>query len=320
MLRGGFVHCQIFLPVKIFVLISVRGCWCGLRAPGCCLQKAAGIATFPAQLLSSFSPGKALVNGFRPGRGQNLLHALDKQIAQWDISLVVQTAGHYRAVAENPDLIPQAVAEYPLSAIPGGKRRPVESVAVFQIDPLPDADAPPLLYPFPGEAMVHGSQDFLIPFLLSTQVPQPVDGKLLPPGNAPKGETAFQILGKGYGQIIGLKGMKGNIHLVQGGRGKQSLLLPGQQGAVGGKDHPKTRLPGQSQKFLQFRVQQRLPHKMKIQKIRPGAQPGQQQGELRGVHDLPRTMGAGTKIASEVAQVGNFQINFSKTLHIFPFR
>ena len=78
----------------------------GLSAESSC------ISTFPAEILHGFPAGKAFVEGCGPGRTQNFRHTLAVKIAQGDVAFMVQTAGDYGAVAEDTQLIPQAIAEY----------------------------------------------------------------------------------------------------------------------------------------------------------------------------------------------------------------
>ena len=50
---------------------------------------------------------------------KNLFQGLLMQISQREIPLVVQTAGDYGSVAQNTDLVPQAVAEAGVSSVFG---------------------------------------------------------------------------------------------------------------------------------------------------------------------------------------------------------
>ena len=49
-----------------------------------------------------------------------------------------------------------------------------------------------------------------------------------------EGKTIGKVLSKGHCQVIGLKGVEGNIDLVKGRGGQKHFPLPGQKGAVGG--------------------------------------------------------------------------------------
>lgn len=67
---------------------------------------------------------------------------------------MVKTAGDSGAVAQYANLIPQPVAKGAFPAVGGGEVRPVEFVAVFQIDTLGDLRAPGLHVPWSGEPPV----------------------------------------------------------------------------------------------------------------------------------------------------------------------
>ena len=79
---------------------------------GSFLAKSTGIAAFAAQLFSGFPVGKTVVNGFCSGRSQNLFHILMQEIAQCQVTVVIQAAGNNGTVAEDAQLIPQTVAEH----------------------------------------------------------------------------------------------------------------------------------------------------------------------------------------------------------------
>ena len=80
--------------------------------------------------------------------------------------------------------------------------------------------------------------------------------------------------------------MEGNIDLVQGRGAKKQRLLLRKQGAVGGENYFEALFSGNLEKFPQVGMQQRLPHQMKVQKIRKGAQLGKQPGEFLHRHGM----------------------------------
>ena len=78
-----------------------------------------GIAAFSAQLLRGLAALKSVVNGNSPWGIENLLQILPKQVAQCQISLMIQAAGNDCPITQNTDLIPQSVAEDPLISLIG---------------------------------------------------------------------------------------------------------------------------------------------------------------------------------------------------------
>ena len=229
---------------------------------------------------------------------------------------MIQTAGHHRAVAQDSDLIPQAIAEHPTISLGGGQIRPVKAVAVLQIDPIPDPDALPLLLPLSGKGIVHSRKDLFIAFIPAAPVPKPVHGQHLPLSRLAEGEAALQILGKGGFEIIGLKGMEGNIDLVQPGTFQKQLPLLGKQGAVGGQVHAKVHCMGQFQKPPQQRMAKRLSHQVEIEKIRIRPKLGKQRGKLLLGHGTLCPPGTRAEGAAQIADIGNLQIDLVKSFHI----
>ena len=81
--------------------------------------------------------------------GVRRTHHSGEPAAPRDGALAIQAAGHHGAVAQHPELIPQAVAEALSPALPGGQLRPIKTLAVFQKDALRQPEALPHRLPFP---------------------------------------------------------------------------------------------------------------------------------------------------------------------------
>ena len=113
--------CKIFVNLNKF---AVRKSGEVTMAP--LLAEALGVAAAAAELLRGGAMGKALADGPGPGRDQDLLQLLPEQIPQGDVALMIQAAGDHRAVAENADLVPQAVAGDAVESLRGGQVRPVK--------------------------------------------------------------------------------------------------------------------------------------------------------------------------------------------------
>ena len=79
------------------------------------LYESLGVAAAAAQRLGGSLAGEALHHGFGPGGGQDRFDALAVDVPQGDAALAVQAAGDDGAVAEDAEVIPQAVAEVYLS-------------------------------------------------------------------------------------------------------------------------------------------------------------------------------------------------------------
>ena len=137
-------------------------------------KKAGGVAAFPAQLLGRLSLLEALVNGLGSGGLQDGVQGGFMKVAQGQVALVIQATGHHRAVAQHTDLVPQAIAEHPLAVISSTQIRPVEFVAVFQVDLLAQTGATALLGPGPGDKSRHGFQDLTVEFI-GAEMPAPAE-------------------------------------------------------------------------------------------------------------------------------------------------
>ena len=126
-------------------------------------------------------------------------------------------------------------------------------------------------------------------------VPQPVGNQLAALRGLAKFKTALQVGFEGYRQIVGFESMKGNIDLVQSGGGKQHILHPRQQGAVGGQNHLEAVAVGQLQKGSQAGMTQGFSHQMKVEVIRVGPELGQENAHIVFRHGPLRTGCSGTK-------------------------
>ena len=279
------------------------------------LSKPSCVAAFAAQLLHSLMVGKSAVDPLRPAAFEDLFHSLLMQIAQSQITLVIQAAGDDRSVAQNAQLIPQPVAENLPAAVLCGQIRPVELVAVFQKYPVSHCDTLSPFLPGLGESFLQHLQDLLIHLISAPLIPKSQYNDLFPLGRFGKGKTLIDVLLKGNIQLVSLKGMERNVDFVQPGAGKEQLLLLLQEASVGSQDHMKSRIPCKLQKWLQQRVKQRLTHKVKVQIIRPRTEFGQQGSELLQGHGVLFALCAGAEIALQVTQIGDFQIDLSKPLH-----
>ena len=228
---------------------------------------------------------------------------------------MVKAAGNDSAVAQHAHLIPQAVAKGAFPAVGGGEVRPVEFVAVFQIDPPGDLGAPGLYIPGRGERPLHGAENFRVSLLRAAAVPQAVYDQEFPVRRLPKGEAPGEVRFKGDGEVVCFKGVKRNVHLVKRGGVQQNFPLFFQQGAVGGENDLEARFPREAKKFRKLGMAQRLAHQMKVEIIRPRPQLWQQRGERLQRHELLLPPGAGAERAVQIADVGDFQIDFSQPLH-----
>ena len=228
---------------------------------------------------------------------------------------MVKTAGDNGAVAQYTHLIPQAVTKSAFPTVGGGKIRPVEFVAVFQIDPLGDLRAPWLYIPRCGERPFHGAENFRVSLFRTAAVPQAVNNQKFPLRRLPEGKTPGKVRFKGDGKIVCFKGMERNIHLVKRGGVQQNFPLFFQQSPVGGENDPEARFPRKTKKFRKLRMAQRLAHQMEVKIVRPWAQFGQQGGKRLHRHELLFPPGAGAECAVQVADVGDLQIDFSQPLH-----
>lgn len=188
-------------------------------------SKPSGIAAFAAQLLGGGSVLETVENCLGTGGGQDCIQLLLEQIAQSQVTLVVQAAGNHGTVAKHTDLIPQTIAENPVRAFLGGQVRPVKFVSVFQIDPVSQPGSSALCSPGLGEELLHGREDLLIFCIGTALIPKAVDGENVPLCCFAERKAAPEIFFKGDRQVVGFKGMQRDVYLMQGRGIKQQLLL-----------------------------------------------------------------------------------------------
>ena len=235
---------------------------------------------------------------------------------------MIQAAGHHGAVAQHPELIPQAVAEALSPALPGGQLRPVKTLAVFQKDALRQPEALPHRLPFPRKRPVqlhgHGLVEGVAAGGVTIQVPKAQDGDLSGGGRLPcKGGAVRKVIRKGPA-VIGLQTMQGDADLADGGGGKEGLAALRQQGAVGGDVDRKIQPGGDGKKLRQVGVQQRLAHQVEVEVPGGGAQPFCQKAKFRRGQHPGRAPGAGAKAAPQIAAVGDLEVDFFVLAHSVP--
>ena len=114
--------------------------------------ESACVGTAPTKLLACPLLRKAFFYGKRAGRLEYRSYVLAEDISERNCAVGVKTAGNYRAVAQYTDLIPESVAEDPVTAVAGTQIRPVKFISVFQKYFVPDPDAPARLLPRFGKS------------------------------------------------------------------------------------------------------------------------------------------------------------------------
>ena len=282
------------------------------------LSESSCVTTLAAEFFRGLSATETVTDGLDSGFCQNFFHILCKQVAQGNVTLVIQAAGDYRSVAQDTDLILQTVAEYLIAAVIGGKIRPVELVAVFQEDPIADGCTFFGFLPGLGKVVFHFPEDSGVLFVGTALIPQAVNHQFLALRGLAEGEAVLQIFFEGNSQVVGLKGVEGDIDLVQGRGAQEHFLLLLQQRAVGGEDYPESVFTGKNQKPLQIGVAQRLTHQMEVEKIGVRLQFRQQSREFFFRHNLGFALRSGTEAALQIADIGDFQINFVESFHNAP--
>ena len=228
---------------------------------------------------------------------------------------MVKAAGHHRAVAQHPELIPQAIAECLSSYLLCRKIGPLKPLAEFQKDALRQPKAFPHRLPFRRKRPVQRRQDRLVQIVLpccrTVQIPQPQSRY---PSRCRsfscKCNTLLQISRKPLLPVVCLQTVQRNADLSHRKVGKQHPARLRQQRPVGGDIHPKIQLSGNLQKLRQRRVEQRLPHQMKIKIAGGRAYPLRQKAELRRAHGAGLPLCTGAKAAPQIAPVGDLQIDF----------
>jgi hypothetical protein len=111
--------------------------------------------------------------------------------------------------------------------------------------------------------------------------------------------------------------MEGNVDFMECGSTKQHILLLLQERAIGGKDHTEAKGLRNAQIFLQVWVAQWLAHQVEVEKIRVRLQLWHQPAEFLRLHRTGRSFGSRAEAASQIADIGYFQVHFSKSFH-FP--
>ena len=162
------------------------------------------------------------------------------KISEGQISLMVETAGDCGSVTENTQLITKTVAEYLLCALCGAEIRPVEFVAVFQKDPISKGDTSSDRLPWLWKHCFQHLQDLFVQQIRAALIPQTQNDDFLSFRGFGKGKTAADIVLKRNRQVIGFKGMEGNVDFMQGRGGQEGLTLLFEQSSVCGQDHTKT--------------------------------------------------------------------------------
>ena len=114
---------------------------------GFSLLKSSCISTPTTKFLRCIACGKAIENGLCSWRIQDISQVRNKQISESNVAIMIQTAGDNGAVAQNANVIPHAITKHPVTLDGCRQIRPVELIAVFQINSLADADTPALNYP-----------------------------------------------------------------------------------------------------------------------------------------------------------------------------
>lgn len=200
------------------------------------LLKSCSIAAAAAEGFGGLFLRKAIVDGFGPGGRQNGIQVLLKEISKVQVPLVVQAAGHHSAVPKNAQLVPQAIAEVGGGILRCGQVRPVEFIPRLQKNPVAQGGTPSAGKPIAREAPVQRIQNLPVPFIRAAVVPKPVYHDFLTLCRLPECNAVRKIAFKGHSQVVGFKGVEGDIDFVQGW-GVQKDILPGrEQCAVGGQD------------------------------------------------------------------------------------
>lgn len=132
---------------------------------------------------------------------------------------------------------------------------------------MADADALALLDPLFREIPMEGILNFRIFPVSSALVPKPVGNKGRSLGRNAEGKAVIQIIGKGHLQIIGLKGVEGNVDLVQASGGKQPWSQLWEHRSIGCENDLEPGLRRQFQKIKQQGMTEGLSHEMEVKVI-----------------------------------------------------
>jgi hypothetical protein len=123
---------------------------------------------------------------------------------------------------------------------------------------------------------------------------------------------ALKIVVQGRGRSTFGKMVEGNAYLPHGGFAQERFARAGQERAVGHDVHAISTRRATVKKAADFRVQQRFSHYMEVEQTREAAQLIEYPFEQIAVHEPRRPRRARAKIAGAVADVGDFDIRFSK--------
>ena len=93
---------------------------------------------------------------------------------------------------------------------------------------------------------------------------------------------------------------------------QEHLLLFGKEGSVGGEDDLEACFPRQFQKTLKLGMNEGLAHKVEVKIVRVRTDFGEKGGKFLLGQGLFLPTGAGAEGTAEVAEVGNFQIDFAE--------
>ena len=149
-----------------------------VRGGGALFGEAAGVAAAAAEGFLGGAVGEAVIHGLGAGRGKDVGKVGLKEVAEGELTVMVEATGHDRAVNEYTDLIAQGIAENALSPIVCRHIRPVELLTGFEIDPLGQGAAlptrPPRKWKMRGE---HGL-DIAIERIKAVFIPQAQDAEL----------------------------------------------------------------------------------------------------------------------------------------------
>lgn len=236
---------------------------------------ALGVAAAAAEGLGGAAAGKALIQRLGPRGGENLCKRLGVDVAQRDIAVRVEAAGHHCPVGQHAELVAQSVAEHLVGKVGLLDVRPGKFFGCLEIYPVSELHAGAL---FQRLCRVKG-QCKKLPYLLedidvalvggledgAVAVPQPQHADGLDAGAAgccTEGEHCLYIFFQRLVGVVGLKAVQRDADPVEGRGAKQQLLPLFQKGAVGGQRHLQPRAVAQGEDFSELRVQQRLTHQV----------------------------------------------------------
>ena len=103
--------------------------------------EARGEAAAAAEFFGGLPPGEALAQSTRARGVQNFRKRLSEEVPQRHIALMIEAAGHDRAVDKHAELVAQAVAEL-CAGFAGAQIGPVEFARTLQIQVVAQKKAP----------------------------------------------------------------------------------------------------------------------------------------------------------------------------------